>query len=111
MQCDPQIASRFEQMELPVYAESEELRRFIAGYLLLLPILKMPKAVDKRFIEYLQELIDDATGRIIAVLRRAASHTLALRSKTMASKTTIRRFPTVHNYQPTDVISSLGSVK
>jgi len=52
MRCDPQIASRFEQMELPVWTESEELRRFVAGYLAMLPIRKMPKAVDKRFIEY-----------------------------------------------------------
>jgi hypothetical protein len=83
MQCDPQTASRFEQMELPVWTESEELRRFIAGYLALLPIRKMPKAVDKRFIEYLLELTDGVTGRIIDVLRRAASHTLTLRSKIM----------------------------
>jgi hypothetical protein len=51
MRCDPQIASRFEQMGRPVWTESEELRRFIAGYLALLPIRKMPKAVDKRLIE------------------------------------------------------------
>lgn len=83
MRCDPQIASRFEQMELPVWTESEELRRFVAGYLAMLPIRKMPKAVDKRFIEYLLELTDGVTGRIIDVLRRAACHTLTLRSKVM----------------------------
>jgi hypothetical protein len=38
-------------MGRPVWTESEELRRFIAGYLALLPIRKMPKAVDKRLIE------------------------------------------------------------
>ena len=32
-----QIASRFEQLELPVWTESQELRRFIAGYLALSP--------------------------------------------------------------------------
>ena len=37
MRADPQIASRFEQLELPVWTESQELRRFIAGYLALLP--------------------------------------------------------------------------
>ena len=31
MRFDPQIASRFEQMELPVWTESDELRRFVAG--------------------------------------------------------------------------------
>jgi hypothetical protein len=43
-------------MELPVWTESEELRRFVAGYLALLPIRKMPKATYKRFVEYLLEL-------------------------------------------------------
>jgi hypothetical protein len=37
---DTQIASRFEQMELPVWTESDELRRFVAGYLAMLPIRK-----------------------------------------------------------------------
>lgn len=38
MSCaDPQIAGRLEQLELPVWTESQELRRFIAGYLALLP--------------------------------------------------------------------------
>jgi Bacterial TniB protein len=33
MRYDPQIASRFEQIELPVWTESQEFRRFVAGYL------------------------------------------------------------------------------
>ncbi len=36
MRSDSQIASRFEQHELPIWTESQELRRFIAGYLALL---------------------------------------------------------------------------
>jgi hypothetical protein len=79
MRFDPQIASRFEQMELPIWTESEELRRFVAGYLALLPIKKMPKAIDRRFVEYLLELTDGDTGRIIDVLRREATHSLTLR--------------------------------
>jgi hypothetical protein len=47
MRADPQIASRFEQLELPVWTESQELRRFIAGYLALLPIKRSPAAIDK----------------------------------------------------------------
>lgn len=42
----------------------------IAGYLALLPIRKMPKTLDKRFLEYLLELTDGVTGRVIDVLRR-----------------------------------------
>jgi Bacterial TniB protein len=56
MRADPQIASRFEQLELPVWTESQELRHFIAGYLALLPIKRDFTAIDKRFVEYLLEL-------------------------------------------------------
>jgi len=48
MRFDPQIASRFEQMELPVWTESEELRRFVAGYLAMWPVRKDPSAIDQR---------------------------------------------------------------
>jgi Bacterial TniB protein len=78
MRSDPQIASRFEQQhELPVWTESQELRRFIAGYLALLPIKKAVVEIDKRFVEYLLELSDGATGRIIELLRRAAFQAIA----------------------------------
>ena len=72
MRSDPQIASRFEQLELPIWTESQELRRFIAGYLALLPLRKAAAEIDKRFVEYLLELSDSVTGRIIDILRRAA---------------------------------------
>jgi Cdc6-like AAA superfamily ATPase len=72
MRSDPQIASRFEQLELPIWTESQELRRFIAGYLALLPLKKAAAEIDKRFVEYLLELSDGVTGRIIDILRRAA---------------------------------------
>ncbi len=81
MRSDPQIASRFEQHELPVWTESQELRRFIAGYLSLLPIKKAVVEIDKRFVEYLLELSDGVTGRIIEVLRRAAYQAIADKSK------------------------------
>lgn len=70
MRADPQIASRFEQLELPDWTESQELRRFIAGYLALLPINPSPTAIDKKFVEYLLKLSEGVTGRIIEVLRR-----------------------------------------
>jgi len=77
MRADPQIASRFEQLELPVWTESQELRRFIAGYLALLPIKRSSAAIDKRFVEYLLELPEGVTSRIIDVLRRAALQGIA----------------------------------
>ncbi len=81
MRSDPQIASRFEQLELPIWAESLELRRFIAGYLALLPVKKEITEIDKRFIAYLLELTDGVTGRVIDVLRRAALQGLADRTR------------------------------
>jgi hypothetical protein len=83
MRFDPQIASRFEQMELPIWTESDELRRFIAGYLAMLPVRKNPAAIDQRFIEYLLALTDGVTGRIIHLLRRAATDALTHKSKSV----------------------------
>jgi AAA+ superfamily predicted ATPase len=83
MRFDPQIASRFEQMELPVWTESEELRRFVAGYLAMLPVRKDPSAIDQRFIEYLLALTDGVTGRIIDLLRRTAIDALTQKSKSV----------------------------
>jgi hypothetical protein len=80
---DPQIASRFEQMELPIWTESDELRRFVAGYLAMLPIRKNPAAIDQRFIEYVLALTDGVTGRIIDLLRRAAVDALGHKSKSV----------------------------
>jgi Cdc6-like AAA superfamily ATPase len=83
MRFDPQIASRFEQMELPIWIESDELRRFIAGYLAMLPVRRNPTAIDQRFIEYLLALTDGVTGRIIDLLRRAATDALTHKSKSV----------------------------
>ena len=47
-----------------MWTESQELRRFIAGYLTLLPLKKAAVEIDKRFVEYLLELSDGVTGRI-----------------------------------------------
>lgn len=80
MRSDPQIASCFEQLELPVWTESQELRRFVAGYLAL-PLKKAAVEIDKRFVEYLLELSDCVTGRIIEVLRRAAFQGIADKSQ------------------------------
>jgi hypothetical protein len=91
MRADPQIASRFEQLELPVWTESQELRRFIAGYLALLPIKRSPAAIDKRFVEYLLELSEGVTGRIIEVLRRAALQGIADKTQ----KVTLVQLPSV----------------
>ena len=66
-----------------MWTESHELRRFIAGYLALLPLKKAAVEIDKRFVEYLLELSDGVTGRIIEVLRRAAFQAIADKSQTV----------------------------
>ncbi len=81
MRFDPQIASRIEQIELPIWNESDDLRRFIAGYLGLLPVRRAPAAINKQFVEYLLELTDGVTGRVIDVLRRAAGQAIADRTR------------------------------
>lgn len=81
MRYDPQIASRFEQRELPVWVESDELMRFLAGYIRTLPVQSSTAAIDRRFVEYALELTDGVTGRVVDLLRRAAAHAMTLRSQ------------------------------
>jgi hypothetical protein len=52
------------------------LLRFIAGHLALIPVRWSSAAIDKRFVEYLLELADGVTGRVIDVLRRTALQAL-----------------------------------
>ncbi len=52
-----------------------------AGYLALLPLKKAAVEIDKRFVEYLLELSDGVTGRIIEVFRRAAFQAIADKSQ------------------------------
>lgn len=66
-----------------MWTESEELRRFVACYLAMLPVRKDPSAIDQRFIEYVLALTDDVTGRIIDLLRRAAVDALSQKSKSV----------------------------
>jgi Bacterial TniB protein len=77
------IASRFEQIELPIWTETDELRRFVAGFLAMLPVKKNPNAIDQIFVQYLLALTDGVTGRIIDVLRRAALDAIATNAKSV----------------------------
>lgn len=83
MRFDPQIASRFEQIELPIWTETDELRRFVAGFLAMLLVKKNPNAIDQSFVQYLLALTDGVTGRIIDVLRRAALDAMATKAKSV----------------------------
>ena len=55
----------------------EDYRLSALSYLALLPIKRSPTAIDKKFVEYLLELSEGVTGRIIEVLRRAALQGIA----------------------------------
>ena len=81
MRFDSQIASRFEQMELPIWAESEELRRFAVGFVARLPVQMAADTLDQRFMEYLLSLTNGVTGRITDLLKGAAYEALSAKSK------------------------------
>jgi gamma-glutamyl:cysteine ligase YbdK (ATP-grasp superfamily) len=81
MRYDPQIASRFEQLELPLWGETEEFRRFVAGFIRTLPVRHTAGELDRRAIAYMLELTDGVTGRVVDLLRRAAKYALSIRSK------------------------------
>ena len=49
----------------------------------MLPLRKDPDAIDQHFIQYLLELTDGVTGRIIDLLRRAAINAVAKKAKTV----------------------------
>ena len=82
----------FGQIELPVWTESDELRRFAAGYLAMLPIRKHSAAIDQRFIEYVLALTDGVTGRIIDLLRRAAVRQSTLAQRRHNQESTERQY-------------------
>jgi hypothetical protein len=88
---------------------ARELRRFIAGYLALLPLKRAAVEVDKRFVEYLLELSDGVTGRIIEVLRRAAFQAIADKiPEGGASAAPICGSPYAVSHRPQVVIFPLG---
>ena len=49
----------------------------------MLPLRKDPDAIDQHFIQYLLELTDGVTGRIIDLLRRAPINAVAKKAKTV----------------------------
>jgi len=61
------------------------MRRFIAEYLLMLPVRKNSNPSHHRFSEYLLALAGGATGRIIEPLRRVATEALRHKSKSVGS--------------------------
>jgi hypothetical protein len=78
---DPPIASRFQQMELPIWDASEGIRRVLAGHIQTLPAKVSPDAIDQRFIGYALELTDVVAGRAVGPLRRRAVHAVSTNAR------------------------------
>jgi hypothetical protein len=109
MRFDRQIASRFEQMELPVWTESDELRRFDAGYLAMLPIRKNSAAIHQRFIEVRPRphRRGHRPNHRPTSTRRCRCARTQVEVGRNRSATNCRRKPAGH-YQPEGRISDLG---
>jgi hypothetical protein len=72
MRTDQQIASRFESRALPSWTASEDLRRFIAGFLTQLGIDSTEITNNAVTIDYILQLTSGVTGRIVELLRQSA---------------------------------------
>jgi hypothetical protein len=72
MRTDPQIASRFESCALPGWSANEDLRRFIAGFIVQLGVEPTAIVNNAVAIDYVLELTSGVTGRIVELLRRSA---------------------------------------
>jgi hypothetical protein len=76
MRTDPQIASRFESCALPAWNANEDLRRFIAGFLMQLGVDSTEIVNNAVAIDYVLDLTSGITGRIVELLRQSARITL-----------------------------------
>jgi hypothetical protein len=72
MQIDPQVASRFEPLLLPRWTEIDGFRGFVTGYGRLLPLRKPSPFGDAAMIRTLLDLSGGVTGKVTAMLARAA---------------------------------------
>lgn len=72
MQIDSQVASRFEPLLLPRWTEIDGFRAFVTGYGRLLPLRKASAFGDAVMIRTLLDLSGGITGRVTALLSRAA---------------------------------------
>lgn len=83
MQTDAQIASRFEAYALPAWRASQDLRRFIAGFLQQVDVPAEGIVDHPIAMEYMLDLTWGITGRLIEVTRRTALSAFRKRSHTV----------------------------
>jgi hypothetical protein len=84
MRTDPQIASRFESCALPAWTATEDLRRFIAGFLMKLRVEPAEIVNSAVAIDYILDLTSGVTGRIVELLRQSARLTLGRQSQKLS---------------------------
>ena len=84
MRTDPQIASRFESCALPAWAATEDLRRFIAGFLMQLGVEAADIVNNAVAIDYILDLTSGVTGRIVELLRQSARLALGREAATVS---------------------------
>ena len=84
MRTDPQIASRFESRALPAWTASEDLRRFVAGFLVQLGFEPAEIVNNAVAIDYVLDLTSGVTGRIVELFRQSARVTLARETTQMS---------------------------
>lgn len=81
MRADPQIASRFDRIELPLWVATEEFRSFVAGFGKQLNVDLTAVVDDAGAIEYLLDITGGVTGRIVEMIRLASRNALRRTSK------------------------------
>jgi hypothetical protein len=84
MRTDSQIASRFESCALPAWAATEDLRRFIAGFLMQLGVEAADIVNNAVAIDYILDLTSGVTGRIVELLRQSARLALGREAATVS---------------------------
>lgn len=72
MQIDARVASRFEPLLLPRWTEVDGFRGFVTGYGRLLPLRRPSPFGEAAMIRTLLEFSGGITGRVTALLARAA---------------------------------------
>jgi hypothetical protein len=84
MRTDPQIASRFESCALPAWTATEDLRRFIASFLMQLRVEPAEVVNSAVAIDYILDLTSGVTGRIVELLRQSARLTLGRQTQKLS---------------------------
>ena len=76
MQSDAQIASRFTPLALPVWRESDDLRRFLVAFEKTLPLQERSNLADREMVKLLLGASNGITGSLTELIVAAARQAL-----------------------------------